>query len=51
MKGLIHFIAHLLGWNGGRVITKIDDNGELWAAFQCGECGEITGKHKTKGFM
>lgn len=42
---MIHWIAHLLGWNSGRVISKIDDDGNIWIAFQCAGCGVIKHKH------
>jgi len=44
---MIHWIAHLFGWNGGRVITKYDGNGDLWVAFQCAGCGKVSGTHKS----
>jgi hypothetical protein len=44
---IIHLIAHLFGWNGGRVVTKYDDDGRLWVAFQCSGCGKVSGAHQT----
>ena len=45
---MIHYIAHLLGWNAGEVITKFDSDNNLWVGFQCSGCGKISGKHKTR---
>jgi len=45
---MFHYIAHLIGWNGGKVITKLDVDGNVWVAFQCTGCGKITGTHKSK---
>lgn len=36
-----------LGWCNGRVITKLDDDRNVWVAFQCDDCGKIIGAHKT----
>jgi len=38
-----HCIAHLFGWNCGNPISKFDNQGRLWTAFQCGTCGKIEG--------
>ena len=42
---IIHYIAHLMHLNGGRVITKLDDDKNVWVAFQCSTCGKIEGRH------
>lgn len=38
---LLHYIAHLLGWNHGRVVTRFDDKSYLWMGFECGTCGKV----------
>ena len=40
-----HKIKHLFGWNTGRVVSAIDEQGKVGTAFQCDECGAITGSH------
>ena len=47
MKKVIHWIAHMFGWNGGKVITKRDEFGQLWVAFRCSGCGRVSGAHKS----
>jgi hypothetical protein len=41
----MHRLAHLLKWNTGKVISKTDDAGNTWIAFQCSGCGRITDAH------
>jgi hypothetical protein len=36
-----HWLSHLIHWNHGKSVTKIDDEGNLWAAFECDGCGKI----------
>lgn len=45
---MLHRLAHLIGWNTGRIVTKLDQDGNVWVAFQCNGCGKISGRHKTK---
>ena len=44
--GIFHYITHLFGWNSGKVITKLDKEGNVWVAFQCSKCGKIEGAHR-----
>ena len=43
-----HYIEHLFGWNCGQVISKLDEDRNVWIAFQCSTCGKISGAHKSK---
>lgn len=45
---MLHRLMHLLGWNTGRVVTKLDEDRNVWVGFQCDKCGEISGRHKIK---
>jgi len=45
---MLHKLAHLLGWNLGKVVSKLDDDGNVWVGFQCTQCGKISGKYKTR---
>lgn len=38
-----HRIAHLLGWNYGRVESWRMDNGEAYIGFRCTTCGDVSG--------
>ena len=40
---MMHWLAHRLGWNLGRVVTQYDDDGVLWVAFECAKCGATAG--------
>ena len=44
----MHWLAHLFGWNTGKVVSAIDKHGWVWIAFQCDTCGKLSGKHPTK---
>jgi hypothetical protein len=41
---LIHAIAHLFGWNTGRVVSASDRRQNLWMAFRCSTCGRVSHK-------
>lgn len=41
---LLHRLAHLLGWNFGRVVSAYDRRGNLWMARKCDQCGHVSGK-------
>jgi hypothetical protein len=43
---LIHWIAHLFGWNHGKVYTWWDGN-TLMIGFRCDGCDTISGVHKS----
>jgi hypothetical protein len=43
---VIHSIAHLLGWNEGKVISWREKN-EVYIGFEC-SCGKISGVNKIK---
>lgn len=46
MRKLMHDVAHLLGWNHGRVETWWDPDcltGRLMVGFKCAKCGRVTG--------
>jgi len=45
MGDVPHRIAHLFGWNVGIVVTKLDECGNVWVAFKCHGCGQISGRH------
>ena len=40
----MHRLAHLLKWNLGRVISALDEHGNVWVAFRCDKCGAIDGR-------
>ena len=44
MDRLIHRLSHWLGWNGGHVVSALDDNGRVWIAFKCATCGDVSGR-------
>ena len=44
-KTVTHMIKHWLGWNRGRVVSATDEDGNIWVAFECSECGKISGRH------
>ena len=46
MGELIHWFAHLFGWNTGSFVSKYDTDGELWMAFKCDGCGAVTRRRK-----
>jgi len=41
-----HRLMHLLGWNYGRVVTRLYGDA-IWVGFQCDKCRKITGWHRT----
>lgn len=43
---LFHFIAHLFGWNHGKVYTWWDGN-TLMIGFRCDGCDTISGVHES----
>jgi len=45
MRKFIHMLAHWFNLNAGQVISAIDNKGNIWIAFQCGECGKIQDAH------
>ncbi len=45
-----HMMAHWFGWNTGHVITKYDNEGNLWVGFKCSECGCISSACMAKTF-
>lgn len=42
MRRARHRLAHRLGWQHGRVVSRIDDHDRVEVAFQCDTCGEQT---------
>jgi len=48
MSYWLHVLSHWLGWNTGKVVSKLDSNGNVWIAFECGKCGKVSGAHITK---
>jgi len=46
MGKLLHAIAHLLKWNEGRVVTKLDEDSNVWVGFQCDQCGKVQERTK-----
>lgn len=44
MTGFLHTIAHLLGWNTGRVVSAYDRNHNLWIGFRCATCRRVSSK-------
>lgn len=44
MKKIIHKIAHLLGWNEGRIVSATMDE-KVVIGFRCDFCGEVSGVH------
>lgn len=42
---MFHKLMHILGWNKGRVVSKVDACGDVWIGFRC-ECGRVEGWHK-----
>jgi hypothetical protein len=40
---IFHRIAHLFGWNVGRIASWTDDDGGAFVAFRCDGCGELQG--------
>jgi hypothetical protein len=47
-KRLHHRLAHLIGWNTGRVETWYD-NGVLMVGFRCTTCGRLSGVERARG--
>lgn len=43
MRRLIHWFAHRLGWNGGRVETWFTNDRRLMVGFRCSGCGKVSG--------
>lgn len=49
MNRLLHRLKHLLRMNTGRVVSWWgSDDDYLYIGFQCSECGEINGGHRTR---
>ena len=52
--GVIHRIAHLFGWNGGRVETWWEPGplapSKLMVGFRCAECGQLSGVHESYAY-
>lgn len=46
MKRLLHQLAHLLGWNQGRILAWYEDD-VLCVGFVCDGCGQMLAWHKT----
>lgn len=45
---IIHALAHLFGWNLGRVYTwRESDTGSLMVGFRCDKCGRIDDAHRS----
>jgi hypothetical protein len=44
MAKVVHFIAHLLGWYTGQVVSAIDDDGDTWIGFRCNTCNTVDGE-------
>jgi len=44
MRKLRHWLAHLLGWYHGHVVSFYIDDG-FYIAFQCYICGEVNAGH------
>lgn len=40
----MHWLAHLFGWNVGRVVSTYDKRMNLWMAFRCSGCGRVSHK-------
>ena len=40
INNVLHWIAHQLGWNEGKVVTWLEDN-QIFLAFECSGCGKI----------
>jgi hypothetical protein len=40
-----HMIQHWFGWNTGNVVSKIDDDRNIWIGFECAQCGKVSGAH------
>lgn len=47
---MTHWLAHLFGWNEGRVVSGTDDRG-IWVGFECDGCGEISDAHYIDGMI
>lgn len=49
MRELLHKIAHLLGWQEGRVETWFENGNtdDLMVGFRCHHCGELSGVQKS----
>lgn len=45
IRRMRHWLAHRLGWNGGRVVSWTDRHGAVWVAFRCSGCGSYFGAH------
>lgn len=46
MKTLLHWLAHKIGRNYGRVHSELRGN-EIWIGFKCDWCGKIDDFHKS----
>lgn len=36
-----HKLMHKLNWYSGRVVSKLNDDGDVMIGFQCDKCGQI----------
>jgi len=48
MKLLIHWFAHLLNWNGGKVLIWSESGNDM-IGFRCSGCGKMTDIQKLPG--
>ncbi len=39
-KSILHRLAHILGWNGGKIKVFTDLDGRTYVGFEC-TCGDI----------
>ena len=52
MSSILHRLAHILHLNVGYVTTALDHDRQVWVAFRCAGCGQISRKHmcfRTRG--
>lgn len=45
MRSILHWLAHRLGLNQGRVVSALDDHGRVWIGFRCTACGKLSDPH------
>jgi len=45
---MLHKLRHFFKSYNGKIVSKIDPEGNIWIGFQCSDCGKIEGWHKTK---
>lgn len=46
-----HMLAHWLSLNAGKCVTKTDEDGFIWVAFECKNCGKIQGKMRLENHI